>query len=158
MLYGCVTWSPRACHYDTLHRAHQSFRARCIGWRNDNRTEHPISYLDTLMMTRSESIEASLRRRLILFAGFVAHMKDTRLSKCVIFGEVVGGMGCVFFLFVCISLIMTDGPRRARLPIPPTTMLPSYLWSRRIVPSRPGSCFTNFYRDASSALLQLVNQ
>ena len=20
MLYGCVTWSPRACHYDTLHR------------------------------------------------------------------------------------------------------------------------------------------
>ena len=21
MLYGCVTWSPRACHYDTLRRA-----------------------------------------------------------------------------------------------------------------------------------------
>ena len=23
MLYGCVTWSPRACHYDTLRRVHQ---------------------------------------------------------------------------------------------------------------------------------------
>ena len=24
ILYGCVTWSPRACNYDTLHRAHHS--------------------------------------------------------------------------------------------------------------------------------------
>ena len=31
MLYGCVTWSPRACHYDTLPRAHHSFLIRCIG-------------------------------------------------------------------------------------------------------------------------------
>ena len=32
MLYGCVTWSPRACHYDTLRQAHHSFLTRCIGW------------------------------------------------------------------------------------------------------------------------------
>ena len=32
MLYGRVTWSPRACHYDTLRRAHHSFLTRCIGW------------------------------------------------------------------------------------------------------------------------------
>ena len=44
MLYGCVTWSPRACHYDTLHRAHHRFLTRCIGWRKHNRTDHPISY------------------------------------------------------------------------------------------------------------------
>ena len=25
MLYDCVTWIPRAWHYDTLHRAHHSF-------------------------------------------------------------------------------------------------------------------------------------
>ena len=31
MLYGCVTWSPRACHYDTLRRAHRRFFTRCIG-------------------------------------------------------------------------------------------------------------------------------
>ena len=87
MLYGCVTWSPRACHYDTLRRAHHRFLTHCIGWRKHNRADHPISYLDTLLKTGSESIEATLRRRRILFAGFVARMEDTRLSKCVIFGE-----------------------------------------------------------------------
>ena len=56
-----------------------------------------ISYLDTLMKTASDDIEAIMRRRRILFAGFVARMEDTRLPKCVMFGEeVVGGLakGC----------------------------------------------------------------
>ena len=35
--------------------------------------------------------------------------------------------------------------------------LPSCLWSLRIFPSLPGSRLTIFYRDASSAFLQLVN-
>ena len=86
MLYSCVTWSPRACHYDTLRRAHHSCPARCIGWRKSNRADNPISYLDTLIKTGSESIEATLRRRRILFPGFVARMEDTRLPKCVMFG------------------------------------------------------------------------
>ena len=30
-----------------------------------------------------------MRRRWILFAGFVARMKDTRLPKCVMFEELV---------------------------------------------------------------------
>ena len=60
-----------------------------------NRADHPISYLDPLVKTGSESIEASLRRRRILFAGFVARMEDTRPSKCVMFGEMVGSAGCV---------------------------------------------------------------
>ena len=95
MLYGCVTWSPCACHYDTLQRAHQSFLTRCIGWRENNRADHPIFRLDTLIKTGSESTEATLRRRRILFAGFVAHMEVTRMPKCVMFGKLVGGAGCV---------------------------------------------------------------
>ena len=67
----------------------------CIGWRKNNRANHPTSYLDTRMKTGSESIEAALRRRRILFAGFVACMEDTRLPKCVMFGELMGGAGCV---------------------------------------------------------------
>ena len=39
-----------------------------------------------------------------------------------------------------------------------TSSLPSCLWSQRIFPSLPCSRLTIFYRDASSALLQLVNQ
>ena len=95
MLYGCVTWSPRAWHYDTLRRAHHRFLTRCIGWRKNNRADHPISYLDPLIKMGSESIETTLRRRRILFAGLVARMEDTRLPKCVMFGEMVGGAACV---------------------------------------------------------------
>ena len=39
-----------------------------------------------------------------------------------------------------------------------TSSLSSSLWSLRIFPSLPGSRLTIFYRDASSAILQLVNQ
>ena len=69
MVYSCVTRSPRAYHYGTLRRAHHSFLTRCIGWRKRTRTDHPISYPETLVKTESESIEATLRKRRILFAG-----------------------------------------------------------------------------------------
>ena len=49
MLNGCVTWSPRASHYDTLRRAHHSSLTRCIGWQKNDRADHPISYLDSLI-------------------------------------------------------------------------------------------------------------
>ena len=31
ILYDCVVWNTRACHYDTLRRAHHRFLTRCIG-------------------------------------------------------------------------------------------------------------------------------
>ena len=94
MLYGNVMWSPRACHYDTLRRAHHRFLTRCIGWRRKHkRADHPISYLDTLIKTGSDSIKATLRKRRIFFAGFVVRMEDTRLPKCMMFG--VRGEGWV---------------------------------------------------------------
>ena len=60
MSYGCVTWSKRVCHSDMLRRARHSLMTRCNGWRNSNHADHPISYLDTLIKTGSESIEATL--------------------------------------------------------------------------------------------------
>ena len=47
------------------------------------------------MKTGRERIKAIMRRRWILLAEFVAHMEDTRLPKCVMFGELVGGAGCL---------------------------------------------------------------
>ena len=47
------------------------------------------------MKTGNESIDAIVLRRRILFAGFVACMEDARLPKCVMFGELVEGAGCV---------------------------------------------------------------
>ena len=94
MLNGCVTWSPCACNYDMLRRAHHSFPTRCIGWRKNIRADHPIFYSGTLITTGCESIEATSRRRRILFAAFVARMEDTSLPKCVIFVKLVEGTGC----------------------------------------------------------------
>ena len=42
------------------------------------------------MKMGSESIEAIIRSRCILFGGFMAHMEDTRSLKCVVFGVLVG--------------------------------------------------------------------
>ena len=78
MLYGCVTWSPRARHYGPLRLVHNRFLTRCIGWPKNNRTDHPISYLDTLMRMESESIEATVRRRWILFVD----LRCARRTRC----------------------------------------------------------------------------
>ena len=43
----------------------------------------------------SESIEAIMSRRRILLAEFVARIEDTRPPKCLMFGELVGGVDCV---------------------------------------------------------------
>ena len=83
------------CHYDKLRRACHSFLTSCIVWQNNNRIDHPISYMDTLMETRSESIEVIMSRRRILFAEFLARMKDTKLPKGVMFGGLKRGAGCV---------------------------------------------------------------
>ena len=122
MLYGLVTWSPHACHYDTLHRAHHRFLTRCVGGQKHKRADHPIFYQDTLVKTGSENIEATLGRRRILFAGFVARMEDTRLPKCVMFVETVGGAGCVAGLEKCgwgvswtISELSASTPTSGRL-------------------------------------------
>ena len=37
----------------------------------------------------------TLRRRRTLFTGFVARTEETRLPKRVMFGELMGGVGCV---------------------------------------------------------------
>ena len=79
MLYGCVTWGPHACHYDTLRRVHHRFLTRCTGWRKHNRANHPILYLDTLIKMGSENIEATLRRRRISFGDSV---RPWRVRDC----------------------------------------------------------------------------
>ena len=51
--------------------------------------------MDTLITTGSEGIEVTLSRRRILFVEFVARIDDTRQSKGMMFGEMVGGADCV---------------------------------------------------------------
>ena len=79
--------------YDRLQRIHHSMLLLCLGWRKPKRDDHTLLYADALAKTASESIEAIVRKRRILFARFVARMGEERLPQRVMFGELVGGKG-----------------------------------------------------------------
>ena len=66
---------------------------RCLGWRKRKRDDDTLSYANALAKTAAESIEAIVRKRRILFAGFVARLGEERLPQRVMFGEFVGGQG-----------------------------------------------------------------
>ena len=64
-----------------------------LGWRKRKREDHILSYANALLRTDFESVETTVRRRRILFAGFVARMGEERLPRRVMFGEMLGGKG-----------------------------------------------------------------
>ena len=91
MLYGCVTWSPTVTHLAILRTAHHRLLLRCIRWKKKRRDGyHMLSYTDSLANTDRENVKTTVRKRRILFAGFVARMDNERLPKRVMFGEVDG--------------------------------------------------------------------
>ena len=65
MLHGCVTWSPRACHYDTLRRAHHRFLTPAS---IDESTIAPATRF--LIWTRFSRREMRASRRLYAGSGF----------------------------------------------------------------------------------------
>ena len=90
LLYGCSTWSPSKADYDRLRKGHHQVLVRCLGWRKRKRKDHILSYANALLRTDSESVETTVRRRRILFAGIVARMGEERLPGRVMFGDARG--------------------------------------------------------------------
>ena len=93
LLYGCVTWNPSKADYDRLRNVHHQMLLRCLGWRKRKREGNILSYDNVIIRTDSESVETTARRRKVLFAGFVARMREERLPGRVMFGEMFGGKG-----------------------------------------------------------------
>ena len=94
LLYGCVTWTPSKADYGRLRKAHHQMLLRCLGSRKRKRENHILSYANALLRTDSESVETTVRRRRILFAGFVARGGEERLPRReFMFGEMLGGKG-----------------------------------------------------------------
>ena len=93
LLHGCMTWSPNKPDYDRLRRLHHSMLLRCLGGRKRKRDDHALSHADALAERASESIETIVRKRRILFGGFVTRMGKERLPQKPMFGELVGGEG-----------------------------------------------------------------
>ena len=82
--HGFMTWIPNKPEYDSLRRVKHCTLLRCLGRRKRKHDDCTPSYADTLAETASERIEAIVRKRRILFAGFIARMAEGA------FGESIG--------------------------------------------------------------------
>ena len=95
LLYGCVTWTLAPNDFAKLRECHRGLLRRCIGeYRKKTGAAadfHQMSYRDALVKTGCESIEATVRKRTLLYAGRVACMGDGRLPNIVMRGELIGG-------------------------------------------------------------------
>ena len=94
MLYGCVTWTLSPSHFDKLREAHRGMLLRCLNAYTSTRAApdyHMLSYLEVLLRTDCECIEATVMKRVLHYAGRVARVHDDRLPNIVMRGEMVGG-------------------------------------------------------------------
>ena len=82
LLYGCMTWAPRNAHYRQLQTTHHKLLLRVIGY-------HRVH--GTYKKTGSQSVEATIRQRRLLFAGALARESDKRLPKRLLFAERLEG-------------------------------------------------------------------
>ena len=93
LLYGYMTWAPRNAYYRQLRTTHHKFLLRVIGHRRVHGTYRQMSYTKALKKTGSQSVEAIVRQRRLLFAGVLAIQGDKRLPKRVLFAGRLGGGG-----------------------------------------------------------------
>ena len=94
MLYGCVTWTLSPGDFDKLREAHRGMLLRCLNAYTSTRAApdyYMLSYLEVLLRTDCECIEATVMTRILHYAGRVARMHDDRLPNIVMRGEMVGG-------------------------------------------------------------------
>ena len=94
IIYGCVTSSPTVAHLAILRTAHHWLLHRCLRWKRRPRDGYHVpSYADALAETGCENVGTTVRKRRILFAGFVARMGTERQPKRVMLGELKRGKG-----------------------------------------------------------------
>ena len=91
LLYGCVTRTVHSAHHTLLRSVHHALLRRCLGWHKRNRTDRVPSYRETLAKTGCESVETTVRKRTLHFAGFVTHISSRRIPNT--FGELIAGKG-----------------------------------------------------------------
>ena len=91
LLYGCMTWAPRNAPYQQLRTTHYKLLLRVIGSHGVHGTYRKMSYAKALKKTGSQSVEATVRQRRLLFAGALARQGDKRLPKRLLFAERLEG-------------------------------------------------------------------
>ena len=79
LLHECVTWTLGKEHFAELRSAHHRFLLRIIGFQRQQRTDHLMSYAKALKKAQCESVETTIRKRRVLFAGAVQRTHNERL-------------------------------------------------------------------------------
>ena len=88
LLYGCMTWASRNAHYRQLRTTHHKLLLRVIGYHRVHGTYRKMSNAKALKKTGSQSLEATIRQRRLLFAGALARQDDKRLTKRLLSAEI----------------------------------------------------------------------
>ena len=91
LLYGCETWTLGTEHFAELRTAHHRFLLRIFGFQRRQRTDHIMSYAKALKKAQCESVETTIRKRRLLFAGVVPRTHNERLTRRVMFGTMADG-------------------------------------------------------------------
>ena len=92
LLYGCVTWALGLERFAKLRTAHHNLLLRIIGFQRRQRTNPRMSYAKALKKVQCESVETSVRKGRLLFAGAVQRTTSERLTHRVKFGTMAGGV------------------------------------------------------------------
>ena len=85
LLYGCATWTLRKEEFARLHSTHLHVLHTILGARR--KADHRVlSYREALRATGCESVETTVRKRRLLWAGTVLRMPPTRLPRRMMLG------------------------------------------------------------------------
>ena len=91
LLYGCVKWTLGEEHFAVLHSAHRKLLLRIIGFHRRQRTNSCISYAKALKKAHCESVETTIRKLRLVFAGAVQRGKPEQLTWGAMFGTMADG-------------------------------------------------------------------
>ena len=88
----CVAWALGLEHSAKLQTAHHNLLLRIIVFQSRERTYHHMSYAKALKKAQCESVETTIRKRRLLFAGAVRRTGKKRLTHRVMFGTMADGV------------------------------------------------------------------
>ena len=92
LLYGCSTWALRQEHYAKLRTVHNRVLLCIIGAQRKRPDHRMTSYNRALEITGCESIETTLRTRILLWAGTLFRINGGWLPKRIVFGNLEGAV------------------------------------------------------------------
>ena len=79
LLYGRATWTPLKGDYAKLRTTHHRMLLRILGAWCKSPNKRVLSYKDAFQRTECESIETTVRKRMLLWAGALLRMGGNRL-------------------------------------------------------------------------------